>query len=203
MRTKLFFILPVLALISFTGTAQKFKVLSGNFEALKNEKAFNVDFDYSEATFFKEKMSEADYVKKRQKEITSDKGAAEAAVWLADWEKTKEETMPGKFLASANKFNGKGITYSKGTDSPYTLVVKTTWVDPGWFGGVVKKPSQLNTILNFVASDDPDHVVLSISCNGALGDIYPTGIPNTNDRIAEAYAKTSKEFVGFMKKKIK
>ncbi|MCY0969836.1 hypothetical protein [Chryseobacterium wangxinyae] len=80
--------LLILVMISASSLilAQKMKVLSGNFDFLKGEKELNVKFDFSNATFYKEKMTESQYLDKRAKEIASDKGEAEVEKWKADWE---------------------------------------------------------------------------------------------------------------------
>jgi hypothetical protein len=58
--------------------AQKMKVLSGNFEFLKGQQELNVVFDYTPMTFYNEKMSENDYLEKRNKDISANKGTNEA-----------------------------------------------------------------------------------------------------------------------------
>ncbi|QMV69225.1 hypothetical protein HS960_16865 [Sphingobacterium paramultivorum] len=58
--------------------AQKMKVLSGNFDFLKGQQELNVVFDYTPMTFYNEKMSENDYLEKRNKDISANKGTNEA-----------------------------------------------------------------------------------------------------------------------------
>lgn len=201
MKTKV--LLALLVLLPAIGFSQKYKLISGSYAALKGETNFNVEMDYSAMTFYKEKMSEEKYIAKRVKEITADKGKAEADKWLADWEKTKADQIPNKFLATANKHNGKGHKYELNADTKYTLIVKVIWIYPGWYGGVMKEASKLNTILTFVETANPSNVVLSVSSTGAIGDIYPVGIPNTNDRIAEAFGMNGGTFVKLLKKSVK
>ncbi|MBN9293280.1 MAG: hypothetical protein J0G96_04800 [Flavobacteriia bacterium] len=201
MKTKL--ILALLVVSPLLGFGQKFKILSGSFEPLKGETEFNVQMDYSQVKFYKENMTEKQYIDKRKKEITADKGAAEADKWLSDWERTKSVQIVDKVVAVTNKHNGKDHKYSAEGDAKYTLVVRPQWVDPGWFGGAVKKPSQLNVIFDFVETANPSKVIVSVNCTGAIGDMYPMGIANTNDRIAEAFGQGSAAFVKFVKKNLK
>lgn len=195
-KTILFFVM----LISAAMFGQKVKLVSGNLDFLKEVKNVNVKFDFSDVTFYKEKMSESAYLEKREKEITADKGAGEFSKWRADWERTKAVQIPDKFLASFNKYGD--MKAAVGSNAKYTLKVKTTWIYPGWFAGVMNQPSKVSTLLQFVETANPSNVLAEIDSQNAPGDNF-VGLPNNNDRIAEAYAKTSKELVQFIAKKLK
>ena len=67
----------------------------------------------------------------------------------------------------------------------------------------MKQPAKVSTLLNFVETANPSNVVLSIQSEKALGDIAFVGIPNTNDRIAEGFAKTGKSLAKLIDKKSK
>lgn len=179
--------------------AQKMKVLSGNFDFLKGEKELNVQFDYSNATFYNEKMTESQYVDKRAKEISKDKGEAEVEIWKADWKYSKETSFMEKFLASMNK--NVAIKTSVNPDAKYTVIVETIWIYPGWFAGVMNQPSKVSTLLKFVESANPSNILLTIEATKAPGDNF-IGLPNNNDRIAEGYAKTGKSLAKMIDKKI-
>lgn len=89
--------------IATIATAQKMKVVSGNFDFLKGQNELNLVMDYSEMKFYKENMTEEAYIKKRENDISADKGSAEAEKWKNDWEHSKNNTFVEKFLASMNK----------------------------------------------------------------------------------------------------
>ncbi len=193
--------LLILVMISASSLilAQKMKVLSGNFDFLKGEKELNVKFDFSNATFYKEKMTESQYLDKRAKEIASDKGEAEVEKWKADWKYSKETTFVDKFLASMNK--NVAIKTSVNPNAKYTVVVETIWIYPGWFAGVMNQPSKVSTLLKFVESANPSNILLTVEASKAPGDNF-IGLPNNNDRIAEGYAKTGKSLAKMIDKKI-
>ena len=186
---------------SFSSFAQKMKVLSGNFDFLKGQQELNVVFDYTPMTFYNEKMSENDYLEKRNKDISANKGSAEAENWKNDWEYSKSTAFPNKFFASMNK-NCDIVTGSK-ESAPYTLIVQSIWIYPGWFAGVMKQHAKVTTLLKFIETANPTNVLLEINSEKAPGDIDFVGIPNTNDRIAEGYAKTGKSLAKLLTKKIK
>lgn len=195
-------VLFILVLVSpYSLFAQKMKVLAGNFDFLKGQQELNVIFDYNPMTFYNEKMSENDYLEKRNKDISSNKGAAEAENWKNDWDYSKSTAFPNKFFASMNK-NGSIVTGKK-ESAPYTLIVQTIWIYPGWFAGVMKQHAKVSTLLKFIETANPSNVLLEISSEKAPGDFDFVGIPNTNDRIAEGYAKTGKSLAKLLAKKVK
>ena len=177
---------------------QNFKVISGSLTPLVSEKNFKVEFDFSEVKYYKENMSEEKYIQRRIEK----KDAEDVNTIKEEWQKTKDVRCPDKFFAAAGK-HSKIRKYSADADSKYTLIVKPQWIYPGWFGGVMKEPSKLNCNFVFVETANPSNVVTTISCIGAVGDIYPVGIPVTNNRIAEAFAQGGAAFVKFIDKKAK
>ena len=201
MKTKT--LLLALIMIPFFGMSQKIKLKDGDPSTLANETSFNVKIDFSQAKFYKENMSEEAYIEKRMKEIADDKGPEEAEKWKKDWELHKNEKMYEKFINAIEKKGKKGVTFSKDGDAKYTLIIQVDWIHPGWYGGVAKSPSKLNTTLIFVETANPDNVVLKLTCTKAYGDQYPVGIPNTNDRISRAFDIVGVGLGKFMKKKFK
>lgn len=196
--------LVLLLFITMTSlaSAQKMKVTLGDFKFLKGEKELNLVMDYSSMKFYKENMDEAAYIKKREKDILdSGKDRTEVEKWKTDWEHSKKETFVQKFLASMNK-NSSINTSENNPNARYTLIVETVWIYPGWYGGVMRQPSKVTTVLKFVETANPDLVLLEITSKEAPGDNY-VGIANNNDRIAESYAKTSKSLAKLLRRKVK
>lgn len=181
---------------------QKMKVTSGNFDFLKGQTELNLQMDYSHIEFYKENMNEAAYIAKQQKDIQkAGKSPDEFEKWKKDWEYSKNTQFVDKFLASMNK-NTDIKTSVNNPAAKYTLIVETVWIYPGWFGGIMNQPSKLSTLLKFVETSDPSHVLLEIDSKNAPGDNF-VGLPNNNDRISEGYAKTAKTLAHMIEKKIK
>ena len=195
--------LLLIAFMLFTTAtfAQKMKIESGDFSFLKGQSELKVEFNFDKTTFYNEKVSEEEYVEKRIKEISTEKGQAEADKWKKDWDYSKENTFVDKFLASLNK--NQSIKASKDGNAKYTLVVETTWIYPGWFGGVMRSPAKVSTSLKFVETANPGNVLLVIGSQNAPGDGNFVGVANNNDRIAEGYAKTAKTLANLISKKVK
>lgn len=197
MKLKLLFVVVVLSATMAFG--QKMKVESGNFSFLKGQSELRVEISFDKATFDKENMSEDEYIVKRIKDITADESKADADKWAKDWQYSKDKVFIDKFIDSLNK--NLDIKASKDVNSKYTLIVETTWIYPGRFGGVMKSPAKVNTRLKFVETANPENVLLVIGSKNALGDGSFIGVPNNNDRIAEGYAKTAKALASMILKK--
>ncbi|MGV3761218.1 hypothetical protein [Parapedobacter sp.] len=189
-------------LIVTLGFAQKMKVISGDFSFLEGQETIMTQLDFSEVTFYNEHLTEEQYVDRRIKEI-EEKEPGESANWVKDWESFKNEHFLEKFTAIATENSDKAnLTFVTEGSTPYTLIVKATWIYPGWFGGVMKQHAKISTLLHFVESGNPDNVLLAIEADKAPGDIAFVGIPNTNDRIAEGFAKTGKSLARLIDKKL-
>jgi hypothetical protein len=197
MKIKLF--LTLFAAFTVFVSAQKMKFESGDLKFLKGQTELNVEMNFDKTTFYNEKMSEEEYIEKRTKEISADKGKSEADKWLSDWGKSKGD-FADKFISSLNK--NCDIKASVNADAKYTVIVETTWIYPGWFAGVMKQPAKVSTLLKFVETANPGKVLAVINSQNAPGDSF-MGVGNNNDRISEGYAKTGKTLAGLVKKGMK
>ncbi|WDF66847.1 hypothetical protein PQ465_11075 [Sphingobacterium oryzagri] len=193
-------ILLFLSGITLTVSAQKLKIVSGDVASLSGQTSLNLKMDYSEMKFYKENIDEQTYLDRRQKEISANKGEEESKLWLDDWNYSKTVSFPKKFIDSWSK-NSKIVLKEDG-DFPYTLVVKTVWIYPGWFAAVMNQPAKLTTALKIVETANPSQVVLEIKSTKAPGDVSFVGVPNNNDRMAEGYAKTAKTVAKMISKKL-
>lgn len=190
-----------LALIITLGFAQKMKVVSGDFNFLEGQETILTKLDFSEVTFYNENLTEQEYIDKRIEEI-DEKEPGESANWVKDWELFKSERFLEKFTTIATENSKADIAFVTEGSAPYTLIVKATWIYPGWFGGVMKQHAKISTLLQFVESGNPDNVLLAIEAEKAPGDFAFIGVPNTNDRIAEGFAKTGKSLARLIDKKL-
>lgn len=171
-------------------TAQRIKVISGDYNFLKGEKFLKVVFRFEGVTFDRKKITEDEFITKRMNEIEKSKGKEESEKWRADWELTKTQTFPEKFVLSWNK-NTKIEASTHFEKTRYTLIVEPKWIHLGAFMPLASDPSLLTSTMTFVETDNPDHVLMVVEGIKATGD-NGFGIPNHNDRIAECYAKTGK-----------
>lgn len=194
----------ILALFLFSGMAfsQDMNVLQGNFDFLKDQKEINVEFDYSNFTMMKEKKSEAQYVAEREADL-NEKTKGTGTIWKKKWVSAKELIWNPKFLEIANVVlvkDKKDVNFQEGLNTPYTLIVQTIWVYPGWDAGIMKQHAKVTTNLRFVETANKSKVLLEITSDEAPGDQWGNNYSNES-RIGEGYAKTAKSLSKMLLKK--
>lgn len=194
----------VLALLLFTGItfAQDVDVVKGSFDFLKDQKEINVEFDYSNFTMMKDKKTEAQYVEERTAEL-NEKTKGNGNIWKKKWESAKELIWTPKFLELVNivlSKEKKDVTFQEGLTTPYTLIVKTVWLYPGWDVAMMKQPAKVTTNLKFVETANKSNVLLEITSEEAPGDQWGNNFSNES-RLGEGYAKTGKSLAKLLLKK--
>lgn len=189
--------------LSIAMSAQDMKVVSGDFKFLKDQKEINVEFDYSKFTVMKDKKTEAQYIEDRVKDL-NEKTKGTGDIWKKKWNSAKELTWTPKFLELMHVIftkEGKEVTFQEGlTNAPYTLIVETVWIYPGWDASIMKQPAKVSTNLKFVKTNNKSNVLLEISSEEAPGDQWGSNFSNES-RIGEGYAKTAKSLAKLLLKK--
>jgi len=169
-------------------------VVNGNFDFLKGQKEINVQFDYSELTLMKEKKSEAAYIEDRTRDL-NEKNKNVGDIWAKKWKASKELSWNPKFLELVNVVLSKkdvDVSFQEGlATAPYTLIVKSVWIYPGWDVMMMKQPAKVTTLLTFVETANPSNVLVEITSEEAPGDQWGSNFSNET-RIGEGYAKTGK-----------
>lgn len=84
-------------------------------------------------------------------------------------------------------------------NTPYTLIVQTVWIYPGWDAGIMKQP-KVTTNLKFVETANKSNVLLEITSEEAPGDQWGSNFSNET-RIGEGFAKTAKSLSKLLLKK--
>lgn len=187
--------------VSNVARAQKFSVKTGGWKNLKGITLYDLEFDYSnlkvdkfetEEEFLKDKMG------KREAKGTDDDFKAS---WFAD----RENRYEPKFIESFNKrFDDQEVAVAKDAEeAKYTLVIKTTWIYPGYNVGAWRQNSKINATLSVIDKANPSNILFSVVVDkaegyGAAGYDYNSGY-----RISEAYAKLAKSFASYLKSKSK
>lgn len=194
----------LLALFMISGTAfcQDMKVVKGNFDFLKDQTEINTEFDYSNFTMMKENKPEAQYVEEHKADLDQ-KAKGNGNLWQKKWVTAKEQIWTPKFLEIGNVVlskGGKNLNFQEGLNTPYTLIVKTVWLYPGWDAGIMKQPAKVTTNLKFVETANKSNVLLEITSEEAPGDQWGNTFSNET-RIGEGYAKTAKSLSKMILKK--
>jgi len=97
--------------------------------------------------------------------------------------------------------SSKVYVSEENADAKYTMIVKTTFTEPGFNVYVTRKPAVINVIIDIVETKNPENVVVSISSKNNKGTALGMNDMDTGVRITEAYAKCGKEIGKYLSKK--
>jgi hypothetical protein len=194
--------LLVLCLIGFAvnsfaqGGFSKIKLVTGDLSFLNGEKGINVQYDYSEMKIGG--FDEEDYVNQKVEEKNK-KEAGSGDKWKEAWESDKIAKYQYKFELLLNKYLAENnITVSEDSaDTKYTLILKTTLLEPGYYVGISSKPAYINVEIVFVANDDKSTNLAKMVMTNVVGEGVDTG-----SRIGEAYAKCGKSLANYINKNV-
>lgn len=198
--TPCFTAVALLALASSL-SAQSVKLESGDLGFLKGETTLNVEFAYDGLTVGK--MTEADYINKHVTEANA-KAAGSGELWLEKWKSDRTQRYEPKFAELMNKqFTDRKAALKLDRDpaAKYTLVLKTTNLDPGFNVGIMRAPAAVSTTAEFYDRKDRSKtlaVVTILKAPGRDGMGYDF---DAGYRLQEGYAKTGKELGGLICKK--
>jgi hypothetical protein len=183
----------------FTASAQKIKLESGDLDFMKGQTELKVEYDYQTVSVGKFKV-EADYISKKKAEY-NEKEPGSGERWETAWFNDRQERYAPRFEEEMNlQFTKRGVNCKagQGLDATYTVIFKTTFIEPGFNVGVARKNAYISGEAIFVETANPENVLTTVSIENspgrdAFGYDFDTGL-----RIQEAYAKAGKELVYFI-----
>lgn len=190
MRAKIFLFL---LLNSFSPIfAQRYKVLEGEIENLKNIKAYQVEFNYenlevhgfeSEEAFLKEKME--------KRKANPEK----AENFRKDWFSNREKYYNPAFKNYFNSYFKKGECTII-DDSPFLMRVNLTWIYPGY----AIEPSKLSATIEFVDSLNSKKLLV-IHFEKVIGfEKNAVVVVNEHERVIGAFEKLAKNLAVQLKR---
>jgi hypothetical protein len=173
-------------LVTVNAHAQRIKVTEGNLDALKSESSINVEFTYDNMRVGKFD-NEKDYVNKKTEEYNK-KEAGRGDSWAKSWVADRKNQFEPKFTELFEK-NSKMSTSNK---AKYTLILKTTFTEPGFNIYITRKNAKIDGDILIVETANRDKVLAKLTLDDALGRTFGGGDFDTGTRIAEAYADAGK-----------
>lgn len=193
-------LLVIATILSTSVSAQKIKLVKGDFKFLSGEKTLKVEYVYDGMGVGKFK-TEDEYVQKKVTEYNS-KEAGKGDNWEKNWKGDRALKYQPKFEELINKvLKEKGVSVlPTNTDAKYTIVVKTTFTEPGWNVGVSRMPASVNFEINFVETDSPQNELAKITMLKVPGQDAMGYDFDTSFRIQEAYAKCGKSLGKYLLK---
>jgi hypothetical protein len=181
--------------------AQKMVLKSGSFDFLKGQKVILVKYDYSNLSVGKFDK-EDEYVSSKVAEYNKSE-AGKGDKWKTAWYEDRATRYEPKFELLFNEYmESKGLKCDKAAaDAKYAIVIHTTFIEPGFNVGVMRKDASINAEIKFIeVAGGKDVAFLTVdNCpgRGGMGYDFDTGF-----RIEEAFAKLGKSTAGFIGKKL-
>jgi hypothetical protein len=187
--------------LAVTTNAQKIKVISGDMNSIKGEKKINVQYDFSNLTVGD--YTEEEYVNKKVEEKNK-KEAGTGDTWKEAWNNDKINKYEPKFEELMNKYLADaGITVGQDSvDTKYTIILKTTMIEPGYNVGVSRKPAFINVEIYLVANTDKTTNLCKMELKNVPGQDGMGYDFDTSYRISEAYAKCGKSLANYIVKNV-
>ena len=200
MKLKSTIICCVAVCMTTAGFAQKIKVTSGDLDFLKGQNTLNVEYTYDNMAVGKFD-TEDEYVEKKVTEL-NDKEAGKGDEWHKNWLKDREERYKPKFEELMNKgLEDNNLKVGDYPDAEYTMIVATTFTEPGFNVGVVRKSASVDYEISFVKTGTEaaiaEMTLTGSPGSGGMGYDFDSGF-----RIQESYAKAGKELAAYRRKKV-
>ncbi|KAA2241959.1 hypothetical protein F0L74_19060 [Chitinophaga agrisoli] len=188
----------LVAMMASNANAQKLKLTEGDLSALKGQTELNSEFTYDGLRVGKFDK-EDDYIHKKTEEYNG-KEAGRGDTWAKAWKDDREARYEPKFSELFNEYAGLKMNHNK--SAKYTLIFKTSFIEPGYNVGVWRKNASMDGEVWIVETANPSKPVAKISVEKAQGRVFGGFDFDTGVRIAEAYADAGKALGKFVKGKI-
>ncbi len=176
------------------------KLVSGSVDMLKGEKVLNLKYDYSHMTVGKYK-DEAEYISKKVAEMNK-KEPGSGDKWEQAWVNDRAARFQPRFEQNFNGVIDKmGVNAKENAnDAKYTLIIHTTFTEPGFNVGVMRQNAYIDVTVNVVETAAPDKVLGSIEMK-KLQSKYMGGYDfDTGARIESCYDRAGDELGAFLVK---
>ncbi len=198
-KINILFLMGVFLLPGMTMFAQC-KLVSGNVSVLKGQSVINLQYDYSRMAVGKFKNSD-DYVASRTADMNKKK-QGDGDRWAESYKNDRTARFQPMFEKNLNQIVGKfNVTCKENaTDAKYTLIIRTTFTEPGYNIGISRQNAWIKMEVDLVETSNPGTVLASMlmkredSAN-MMGYDYDTG-----GRIQSAYDRGGDHLGAFLVK---
>jgi hypothetical protein len=181
--------------------AQKMVLKSGTFDFLKDQKTLLVKYDYSNMGVGKFDK-EDDYVAQKVADYNKSE-AGKGDTWKTAWYNDRASRYEPKFeLLFNGNMEARNLKCDKAaSDAKYEMLIHTSFIEPGYNIGVMRKDAFINVEVKFVEAGTGKEMafvtILNCPGRGGMGYDFDTGF-----RIEEGYAKLGKSLASFIGKKL-
>lgn len=166
--------------------AQRIRVTEGSLDVLKNEKEINLEFTYDNMKVGKFDK-EADYVNGRVKDLNK-KEPGRGDTWAKAWVDDRKSRFEPKFEELFTQMTDLKFA----NKAKYTLIFNTSFTEPGFNVGVMRKNAYISGEFMLVETADRSKVVAKGTLEKAPGRTFWDNDFDTGERISEAYEMAGK-----------
>lgn len=195
MKRNFLLLFAVLAMLQLH--SQTIKLIEGDLKFLKGQDEIGITFTYDENMKIGS-GTEAEYIKKKMADA-EEKEAGGGEKWKAAWYDDRTTHFQPKFIEVFEHYAEKKavVLLENDDNTTYTMVVHTTFIEPGFNVGMMSKKASVNLIVSIVETANPSQVKLKYKILKSPGTAYyDLGV-----RVGESYAKAGKEFAKLLLKK--
>lgn len=196
--TKIIILVFFLQSLTFGVNSQSIVLVSGDLSILKGETRFGMMYNYDDMRVGK--MSEEEYINMKVAEANQKKPGS-GDKWANSWKADRAARYQPRFENWLNNdLQKKGVSANPGIkDSKYSIILKTTFTEPGYDVYVSMKRAMIDVEINFVETDNPSNVVVILTMKRIPGisDDF-----DSNSRIQESYARCGLKLAAYLVKKV-
>jgi hypothetical protein len=174
------------------------KLESGSVGVLKGQSVINLQYDYSKMAVGKYK-DEKDYVANRTTDMNKKK-PGDGDRWAEAWKNDRTSKFQPMLEKNLNDIVGKFNVSCKenATDAKYTLIIRTTFTEPGYNIGITRQNAWIKLEIDLVETANPGTVLASMIMKredsvNMFGYDYDTGT-----RIQSAYDRAGDHLGSFL-----
>lgn len=192
------------------GTNGFTKFINGDVKFLKGQTSLSIKFSYD--NLMVGQLTEDAYITQKTQEqnrMKSGSGDAWAKKWVDDRVQRFEPDFLKWFNNSMKKLGIVSTSVTGEASTLYTLLIKTTKIEPGVYVGVstfghdVGQETYINIEADFIESDNPSKVLASISSTKVIGSATSFANYDAGLRITNAYMNAGKNLGSFIVKNCK
>ncbi len=187
-----------------TVRAMDVKVVSGDLNALKGEKVIKVEYVYEISKVGD--MTEEAYIQKKTTDHNA-KSPGKGDRWKEAWTADRARVYEPKFEDLFNKMlRDRKIDLRldpKATGAKYTLIFKTTYMEPGFNVWITRGNAYIDAEVSFVETARKDNTVAKVDIRKSPGRNVTGDDYYESTRLGESYAKAGKELGILVAKKLK
>jgi hypothetical protein len=181
----------------------KVKLVSGDLSQIKGKKLkLQLTFDGMLVSKYKmmfgKKISEDEFIKNKSADL-NEKEAGKGDEWASKWKSDKENRYVPSFITKFNELSNEFGTTISSTEGDITVIVHTSYTEPGYFIGIDKAPAIIATDITFKDANGTTLAVVTIE--NCAGQAFGFGDTDTGARMGEAYEKLAKELAQLCIKK--